>query len=185
MKKQSIKAHLKEYSIYQKRVTTINHAFASAIAKTDTYNEAGLDKALQALGQDINKDLLCFYCDKPAETWDHIYGLVKQYEYSGYGHVIGNLVPCCKKCNSEKGNRNWQNFLNKKISAPELRAQKIKTLQNYLSTFLCEPYGHKKIRGLCKAEMLQYEAIKKKITECMLEADKIAKKIREKIKKAD
>jgi len=183
MKKQSIRAHLNEYSIYQKRATTINHAFASAIAENDAYNEAKLDKALRALGQEPDEDLSCFYCDENAETWDHIYGLVKKYEYSGYGHVIGNLIPCCKKCNSEKGNQNWQSFLNKKISNPKKKKAKITALQNYLSAFLQESCGYKKIKEICKAEVCEYEAVKKKIIENMKKADKIAEVIRKRIKK--
>jgi len=35
MKKESIKKHLKAYSVFGKRNSTINHAFASAIAPFD------------------------------------------------------------------------------------------------------------------------------------------------------
>jgi len=183
MKKQGIKTHLNEYSIYNKRVTTINHAFASAIAENDDYNETKIDEALRILGQDPNGNLSCFYCDDPAETWDHIYGLVKKGEYSGYGHVVGNLVPCCKKCNSEKGNQNWQNFLQKKISDTKQREHKVEILKKYLASFIQKPCNYGEIKKICKAKTTRYENIRKKITEHMIEADKIAKEIREKLKK--
>lgn len=41
-----IKRHLKSYSIYGKRKTTINHAFASALAINDEYSEEEVRKAL-------------------------------------------------------------------------------------------------------------------------------------------
>jgi len=70
MKKESIKAHLAQYSIVRKRKTTIHHAFASAIAPVDVYDEEKLRTALGLLGQDAD-DLKCVYCGGPAHTWDH------------------------------------------------------------------------------------------------------------------
>jgi hypothetical protein len=47
MKKEDIKRHLNTYSIYNKRRTTINHAFASAIAPSDNYDEKKISEALE------------------------------------------------------------------------------------------------------------------------------------------
>lgn len=71
MKIESIKTHLRPYSIFGKRKTTINHTFASAIAPNDSYDINLLKKAIVLLGQNPEKDLKCVYCDKPAKTWDH------------------------------------------------------------------------------------------------------------------
>jgi len=97
MKKQDIKKNLQDFSIYGKRKTTIAHAFASALSVADSYDEKGIDTALRILGQDPKSDLLCVYCGKPAETRDHIMAIVKGGKFLGYGHQIGNLVPCCKE----------------------------------------------------------------------------------------
>lgn len=183
MKKQSIKKHLREYSIVQKRITTINHAFASAIAPNDNYNEDRIDKAIKALGQEPHDELLCFYCNKPAETWDHVYALVKDNQYFGYGHVVGNLLPSCKKCNSEKGNQECASFINKKVSNLSVRDKKISILKRYLKEFLPERYGYNEIKEVCYNEFKQYEKIKKAIIQKMTQADSVAKKIRDKIKK--
>jgi hypothetical protein len=78
VRKKDIKRHLQDYSIYGKRKTTINHAFASALSVADEYDEYKIDTALLSIGQDPNNDLLCVYCDKPAETWDHIMAVVKK-----------------------------------------------------------------------------------------------------------
>ena len=77
MKKRSIKSHLSLYSIFQKRRTTINHVFASAIAPVDEYDEVELGEAIRSLGQDPEGDLQCIYCGLRADTWDHLVDLVK------------------------------------------------------------------------------------------------------------
>jgi hypothetical protein len=131
MKKQSVKFHLSPYSIYQKRKTTINHAFASAIAPVDAYVEAIVGDALRLLGQNPDGDPSCVYCELPAETWDHLIGLVKKGELRGYGHQLGNLVPCCKKCNSEKGAKDWEVYLGKKLPEPSALAEKRGRIASY------------------------------------------------------
>lgn len=40
---------------------------------------------------------VCTYCDRPADTVDHVVPLVR----GGTNHE-GNLTPCCKQCNSSK-----------------------------------------------------------------------------------
>jgi hypothetical protein len=107
----SIRIHLRPYNIVARRATTINHAFAAAIAPSDAYEEARIREAIRLLGQDPDTDLMCVYCDAPAKTWDHVFATVKQTKFSGFGHRLGNLVPCCKPCNSEKGNKPWDTFL--------------------------------------------------------------------------
>ncbi len=86
MSAQSIKAHMRGYSIAKNRKTTVTHAFASAIAPCVVPDHASLDAAIQTLGQDPNGDLECVYCDALAETWDHLNALVKGNGASGFGH---------------------------------------------------------------------------------------------------
>ena len=105
MKLAGIKKHLRSYSIVQRRKTTVNHAFASALAPCDDYDEKRVAEAMALLSQTDLNDLRCVYCYSEAETWDHLVGLVKDSELNGYGHQIGNLVPCCGGCNSSKGNK--------------------------------------------------------------------------------
>ncbi|MFA5133936.1 MAG: hypothetical protein WC459_04005 [Patescibacteria group bacterium] len=177
MKIESIKHHLRAYSIVQKRQTTINHAFASAIAPNDDYNQELIREAIKTLGQNPEADLRCVYCDQPAETWDHVFGLVKDYQFSGYGHVIGNLLPCCKKCNSEKGNKNWQDFLEtKKIST-----SRVKILSAYFDKYLPSIIDYDQIKKICPVEIKRLQEIKDEIYKLMREADVVAVKVREKI----
>ena len=96
----SVEKHLQPYVILSRRRTTINHAFASAIAPFD---DGRIREAVETLGQDPDADLRCAYCDKQAETWDHVFATVRDSRFSGHGHRLGNLLPCCKACNSAKG----------------------------------------------------------------------------------
>lgn len=49
MKKQDLKRHLKNYIIFDKRKTTINHAFASALSVADEYNDQKVNQAIVTL----------------------------------------------------------------------------------------------------------------------------------------
>lgn len=169
MKKDSIKEHLREYSIYQRRKTTINHAFASAIAPVDQYDEATISAALKLLGQDPNGELACVYCDRPAETWDHLESLVEKGNFRGYGHIIGNLVPCCKQCNSAKGAKSWREF----VKDPQIE----KALEQYVKTY-AQSVDLAQVDPQLVAE---YTNLKEQILELMEEADKIAAEIRKRL----
>src|SRR5271154_2211358 len=135
MKKQSIKSHRASYSIVQKRKTTITHAFASAIAPLDEYDEVKLGAALRLLGQDPGGDLDCVYCGLGADTWDHLIGLVENAELRGYGHQLGNLVPCCRGCNSKKGAKGWDVYLQGLDSDQSAFEAKCNVIASYLDQY--------------------------------------------------
>lgn len=177
MKKKSIKRHLKPYSIFQKRKTTINHAFASALSPNDSYNEETLNAALILLGQDPNDDLKCVYCENKAETWDHLVGLVQNSQLRGYGHQIGNLVPCCKDCNSKKGSKDWQQYLETEIEDKQSRNLVIKRVSAYLKRY-AKPVDMEKIKTRMPDEWKKYESLRERILKLMKKADEIADKIR-------
>lgn len=48
----------------------------------------------------IKQGRACAYCDRPATTHDHVIPILR----GGTNH-IGNIVPACRHCNSEKGAR--------------------------------------------------------------------------------
>ena len=111
MRYSTIRTHLKPYVIVSRRKTTINHAFAAAVAPSDEYDEQRIRAEVAILGQDPDHDLFCAYCGASAQTWDHVFATVKNSRFSGHGHRLGNLLPCCKPCNSTKGNKDWLRFL--------------------------------------------------------------------------
>jgi hypothetical protein len=181
MRRESIKTHLRPYSIYARRVTTINHAFASAIAINDEYNDAEIRQAILDLGQDPDQDLRCAYCDdKPAETWDHVTGLVQHSQYSGFGHTLGNLLPCCKDCNSRKGNRDWKVYLRAITSNDENYWRKVAQLECYFSKYQKPCLSQADIAALMPDEMQAYNDIHQQVLELMKHADALAQKIRQK-----
>jgi len=180
MKKQDIKRHLKDYSIYSKRKTTISHAFASALSVSDTYNEEKIDTALLILGQDPNKDLQCAYCNKPAETWDHIMAIVKDGKFSGYGHQIGNLIPCCKDCNSKKGNRNWKDFLINKRPDELNNSDTVARIETYIKNNTTR--FKELLDDEINEEIAKFEQIQTDIFELMKQGDNQARIIRDKFR---
>lgn len=183
MKRDSIRTHLRPYSIYGRRITTINHAFASAIALNDDYDDARMSQAIRVLGQDPDADLLCAYCEsKPAQTWDHVFGLVSHKQYAGYGHTICNLLPCCRDCNSQKGNRDWRSFLKTKCNDEAAFLARAQKLERYFAEFGTALFDQLDMMHLCPDEMQRYTAIQQQITVLMKEADVIAEIIRHKVK---
>lgn len=56
-------------------------------------------------------DNKCAYCGQEATHLDHLHPMVRNNEPTGYGTDPGNLVPCCKKCNTPKGNMDWEDFI--------------------------------------------------------------------------
>lgn len=177
MKKRTIRSHLVPYSIFKKRKTTINHAFASAIAPVDQYDDAKVSKALRTLGQDPNGELSCVYCEDPAETWDHLIGLVENEELRGYGHQLGNLVPCCRRCNSKKGGKGWDVYLREvalERSAFETKYGLIKScLERYAA-----PVTLDRAAEMLPGDWMRYREIKEKLFLLMAEADAIAARLR-------
>lgn len=56
----------------------------------------------------------CAYCGAPATHLDHLHPMIQDNEPTGYGTDPGNLVPCCKNCNTPKGNMDWESFMRSK-----------------------------------------------------------------------
>jgi hypothetical protein len=182
MKRRSLNQFLKAYSIFSKRRTTIAHAFASALAPYDVYDDARVSEALRFLGQDPDGDLICFYCGKGAETWDHIFALVASRQYAGFGHTLGNLIPCCKRCNSKKGSKDWAAFLDVLVPRVEINAAKRAKLQTYLQRFGQPRFNQSDMANLCANELSQYQQLQERILALMKEADDLASLIRGKVR---
>ncbi len=176
MKKENIKQYLSIYSIYNKRRTTINHAFASSIAPIDSYDDIKVSEAISYLGQSPNTVLKCVYCEDEAQTWDHLVSLVKNHELRGYGHQIGNLVPCCKECNSKKGSKDYEIFIQEHNNIRKNKEDLIKLLNSYQERYATKlDFENLKL----SQEYKDFILIKEEIFKLMENADLIAKKIRE------
>jgi len=174
MRFSDIRRYLKPYSMVAARSTTINHAFAAAIAPSDPYDESTIREAIKYLGQDPDTDLLCVYCGSSAETWDHVFATVKDKAFSGYGHRVGNLLPCCKPCNSKKGHKAWQIYLGgfPSTSYREDRESKIKA---YL-----EAYSVRDAVATHLPEYKRLQELRQQVLSLLAEADAVASTIRRK-----
>ena len=177
MRIESIRSHLVGFSIVGKRRTTIAHAFASALAPVDGYKLDRVVEALAVLGQ-ATDDIRCVYCNQPAETWDHLVGLVSAGRFSGYGHVLGNLVPCCKACNSAKGNKDWQSYL--RITIPDESAfnLQVSRITLYQRTYGAPGISYESISKAFPEQITQFERIQLEILDLMRQADILAEEIR-------
>ena len=174
MRFSDIRRYLKPYSMVAARTTTINHAFAAAIAPSDPYDALRIREAIKHLGQDPDADLLCVYCGSPAETWDHVHATVKDKAFSGYGHRIGNLLPCCKPCNSKKGNKAWQIYL-AGLPATRERDDRESKIKAYL-----EAYSVRDSVATHLPEYQQLQELRQKVLSLLAEADSVSRAIREK-----
>jgi hypothetical protein len=174
---------LQPYSIFQRRKTTINHAFASALAPNDLYDDELVSQAVRDLGQDPEADLRCVYCDeRPAQTWDHVSSLVKDGKYAGYGHVLGNLLPSCQQCNSRKGGKDWREFLDTELRDDEKRSAKVALLEAYLRRYRPARYSYDDINELLPREVERLQELQRSILALMQESDTVAREIRDKVR---
>ena len=170
----SISYYLRPYKMLAHRRTTINHAFAAAVAPHDSFDESAVRTAMSELGQDPDKPLRCAYCGVPAETWDHIRGTVRASHFSGAGHRLGNLLPCCKPCNSRKGNRDWQAFINALGLAPELVQARTAAIGAHLERYAVDDSA---ISATPEHEELQ--RIRKQVLKLLAQGDELAATIRQ------
>lgn len=176
MTPKSIRSHLAPYSIFSKRKTTVAHAFASALAPSDEFDKERVEAALDALGQKNLKQLTCVYCGELAQTWDHLENLVKDGKLNGYGHQIGNLVPCCRHCNSAKGGRSFQEYVETlPLSAGE-KGDLISRLKNHLGR--ANPINRSGLDAQGQEALEKLTAIQVQLLKLMEEADTYAQVIR-------
>ena len=173
MRIKSIASHLRPYVMLARRRTTINHAFAAAVAPSDSYDEAAVAAAMRVLGQDPAGDLECAYCGAPAETWDHIEATVKNSRFSGYGHRLGNLLPCCKPCNSKKGNKSWQVHLAALVMDEGEKAHRSDAIAAFLDQYAVRDRASEN-----SADHQRLDDIREMVLSLLKEGDQISERIR-------
>jgi hypothetical protein len=176
MRFQDIRRYLRPYLMVAQRTTTINHAFAAAIAPFDIYDEETVRSAVTALGQNPDADLNCAYCGVPAETWDHVYATVKDKKFSGRGHRIGNLLPCCKPCNSKKGNKDWRSFLDSLPQPPEVREKREARIDEFLAKYSASDVVPEDL-----PEYRELQELRIQVLDIFRQADELAHTIRTKV----
>ena len=71
---------------------------------------------LQVLSRDNHT---CFYCNAEADTVDHIVPVSRSQDKSEAFNP-NNLIACCRRCNSSRGNKSQAVFLAHKATPPVL-----------------------------------------------------------------
>jgi hypothetical protein len=88
---------------------------------------------------------LCAYCrERPPVEFDH--AVPQNREYRGE-HCIGNLIPSCNKCNNEKKEHDFRQFL----SGNKDGAQRIAKILAYMKANGYTPYDDPAIKALIEA----------------------------------
>jgi hypothetical protein len=134
---------------------------------------------LLQLGQDPDA-LTCVYCDVRADTWDHVVGTVSNKEFSGVGHRLRNLVPCCSRCNTRKGKKCWRKYLNTLDQPVPERRKRAKLIEKHIEG--CESDSSKAWRNF--PEYKQLQATRDEIRKLMEKGDELAATIREQLQSA-
>ena len=158
---------------------TIKSKFAAAIAPHDEYDEAEARKLMRQLGQEPDA-LTCVYCDASADTWDHVVGTVSDGEFTGVGHRLRNLVPCCSPCNARKGGKNWGDYLDGLHQPASIRNERADRITAHITG--CEEDSNKAWRNF--PEYTQLQDKRDKILKLMEEGDELAETIRKKLQAA-
>lgn len=176
MKLTTIKKYLRPSTIMQRKSTFAN-AFASALAPYDTYDKIAVDAAIRDLDQSPHEDLHCVYCGTIAATWDHVFNRVVKGDFSGHGHRIRNLVPCCRTCNESKGQKSWRDFL-EGLNPPD-KNLRIARMERFLGNADAQKIGSDAMRHNAGEELKRFLEIRAQIFDLMAEADRLAAIIRQ------
>lgn len=177
VKASSIKKYLRPSTIMSRK-STFASAFASALAPHDVFSPELVHAAVRDLGQDPDADLKCVYCGRDAATWDHVFNRVTKGEFSGHGHRVRNLVPCCRTCNESKGQKPWLAYL-EALDPPDKQAR-IDRMEKFLSSADAQPIGTEAMRHKAGQELERFLEIRSQVFELMTEADRLAVAIRQK-----
>ena len=178
MKAVTIKKYLKPSTVMGRKSTFAN-AFASALAPHDEYVPAVVEEAMLDLGQDPDGELQCVYCGAEAATWDHVFNRVVKGDFSGYGHQIRNLVPCCRTCNERKGQKPWRDFL--ETRDPPDKEERIRLMEQFLAKKDAQPVDTAAMSQLAGDELGRFLEIRSQVFDLLAEADRLAAIIREKV----
>lgn len=177
MRISSIKRYLRPSTITGRK-STFASAFASALAPHDIYTPAAVVEAIRDLDQDPDAELECVYCGAEAATWDHVFNRVVNGEFSGHGHRIRNLVPCCRTCNESKGQKPWREFL--ETRSPPDKDVRVHRMERFLSAAGAQPIDTEGMRHKAGEELMRFLEIRSQVFDLMAEADRLAAIIRRK-----
>jgi hypothetical protein len=178
VKASSIKKYLRPSTVMGRK-STFSNAFASALAPHDNYKPDEVADAIKDLGQDPDGELHCVYCGTEAATWDHVFNRVIKGDFSGHGHRVRNLVPCCRTCNESKGQKPWRDFF--ETRNPIDKEERVRRMEQFLGSAAAQPIGTEEMMQKAGEELERFREIRSQVFELMAEADLLATIIRQKV----
>ena len=104
-----------------KRNSTLIHQYVKGVLGKNGLSKKQKEEHYKNNNLDLH---ICAYCGENANTLDHIFGIVNDKKFSGYTNDISNLIPACSRCNSSKGNNDWDKWLKK----PENKSSYVKEI---------------------------------------------------------
>lgn len=177
MKISSINKYLRPSTIMGRKSTVAN-AFASALAPHDIFDQDAIARAMWDLDQDPNEELQCVYCGAQAATWDHVFNRVVKGKFSGHGHRIRNLVPCCRACNESKGQKPWLEFMETRNS-PD-KDVRVRRMERFLGNANAQKFDIEVMEREAGHELMRFYEVQSEVFNLMAEADRLAAIIRQK-----
>lgn len=121
------------------RTSTICRSMACTIAERKKCSSE-----METMWKQFFPDKTCAYCGEKATHLDHLFPLISDRKPTGYGSEPANLVPCCSKCNSKKGNFDWEEFMrsskcehvvDSKTTDPQMAMEnRINTIRSFIET---------------------------------------------------
>ena len=169
------------------RISTINNAFVYSIMPWCELSEDDYKSILKKLKI---KDNQCAYClGSNSTTMDHLNGLVKETEPTGFYTEKNNLVPCCSSCNSSKSNKTFEEWylseknikrLKNKINLKKMQ-ERYTIITDYMKNNTAQKLDIQNIIG--KNYYDYYLKMKEELNEKILEYQLECKKIKEKLDK--
>ena len=94
-------------TMYRRRTTTKHEMNMQLPPIAQVVDDAVLQQYRDILGSFHG----CIYCGSTPNTWDHVHPLVSNGMPSGIVPTQIELMPCCSACNSSKGKKTWQDYM--------------------------------------------------------------------------
>lgn len=172
------------------RSSTISNAFVIGITPYIRPDDSELEAYYSALGIQEGQ---CAYCLGDGNGRDHLKPLVINGMPSGYITDIHNLVPCCQKCNSSKGSKDFKTWYKSKANIKRLKQaglsdQTIEERYNKICEYeklVPEPLNYEALVGkeLWNEYKARLERLQKELSDNQMFCDKLNEIITKAIKK--
>jgi hypothetical protein len=108
---------LPQPSDIQGRGSSITYAIAASATPYVEPSAEELDAMLRILDMD-RENIRCAFCGQATNQLGHLHSLVENGRPTGWGTTIGNLIPACARCKSSRGNKPWEEWIERKVADP-------------------------------------------------------------------